>query len=95
MNTREFVKELAERLDIPQKEASQLMKTALEIMSDAFTTGKSISIQKLGNFSVKKTESRKIFSPKLKKHVLTAPKRTLEFHPAIPLKEKMKNIRTP
>jgi nucleoid DNA-binding protein len=95
LNTREFIKELAERLDIPQKEAIQLMKATSGIMAEAFTEGKTISIQKLGNFSVKKTEPRKFFSPKLQKHVLTSPRRTLEFHPAIPLKEKMKNIRKP
>jgi nucleoid DNA-binding protein len=86
---------MAERLDIPQKEAIQLIKATTGIMSEAFSRGKAISIQKLGNFSVKKSEPRKFFSPKLHKHVLTSPRRTLEFHPAIPLKEKMKNFRKP
>jgi len=95
LNTKEFIKELAERLNIPQKEAYELLKTTTEVMMEAFSEGKTISIQRLGNFSVKKTESRKIFSPKLKKHVLTAPKKVLEFHPANPLKEKVKKIRTP
>lgn len=95
MNTKEFIKELALKLEIPQKEALELMKTASEVMSEAFSEGKSISIQKLGNFSIKKTESRKIFSPKLQEHVLTPPKKVLEFHPANPLKEKVKFIRTP
>jgi nucleoid DNA-binding protein len=94
VNTREFIKDLAERLDIPQKEAYQLLKDATQVMADAFAEGKTLSIQKLGSFSIKKTQSRKIFSPKLKKHVITPPKKTLEFHPAVPLKEKMKYIRT-
>ena len=93
MNTREFIKELAERLDIPQREATALISATTRIMTEAFAEGKTISIQKLGNFSVKKSEPRKFFSPKLQKHVLTSPRQSLEFHPAIPLKEKMKNVR--
>ena len=95
MNTREFIKELAEKLNIPQKEAHKLLKTTTEVLSEVVTEGNSISIQKLGNFSVKKIQSRKMYSPKLRKHVITPPKKSLEFHPASPLKEKMKNIRTP
>jgi nucleoid DNA-binding protein len=95
LNTKEFIKELAERLDLSQKEATQLITATTGIMAEAFAEGKTISIQKLGNFSVKKTEPRKFFSPKLQKHVLTSPRQSLEFHPAIPLKEKMKNIRKP
>ena len=94
MNTRDLIKEVAERLGVSQKEAYQLVKDTSEVMADAFAEENSISIQKLGNFSVKKTEPRKIFSPKIQKHVLTPPKKSLEFHPANPLKEKMKNIRT-
>lgn len=95
MNTRDFIRELAERLDIKQKEAESLVKAASGIMAEAFSEGRSISIQRLGNFNVKKAEPRIFFSPKLQKHVLTAPRRSLEFHPAIPLKEKMKSIRKP
>ena len=95
MNTREFIKELAEKLDIPQKEAYHLLKSTTAVLSDALVKGDSISIQKLGNFSVKKTEPRKVFNPRIKKRVLTPPKRSVEFQPANPLKEKMKNIRTP
>jgi nucleoid DNA-binding protein len=93
LNTREFIRELAERLDIPQREATGLIKATTDIMAEVFAEGKTISIQKLGSFSVKKSEPRKFFSPKLQKHVLTSPRQVLEFHPAIPLKEKMKNIR--
>jgi DNA-binding protein HU-beta len=95
LNTKEFIKELAEKLDITQKEASKLLNSTTEVLSEVVAGGNSISIQKLGNFSVKKTESRKIYSPKLRKHVLTPPRKTLEFHPANSIKEKMKNIRTP
>lgn len=82
-------------MDIPQKEAYHLLKITTDVISDAAIAGDSISIQKLGNFSVKKSEPRKIFNPRIKKHVLTPPKKSLVFHPASPLKEKMKNIRTP
>ena len=95
MNTKEFIKELSERLHLPQKEVHQLLKAINETMLEALDSGKAVSIQKLGNFSVRKSESRKIFSPKLKKHVLTPPKKTLEFHPSISLKQQVKNIRTP
>jgi nucleoid DNA-binding protein len=95
LNTKEFIKELAEKLGVPQTEASTILRTSLEVISEALGKGKNISIQKLGSFSVKKVESRKMFSPKLKKYVLTAPKNMLEFHPSNSLKEKIKNIRTP
>jgi DNA-binding protein HU-beta len=95
LNTRDFIKELAERLGIPQKEAYHLLKTTTEVMSDALIEGHPLSLQKLGNFSVRKVEPRKIFSPKLNKHVITPPKKVLDFHPAKSLKDKMKIIRTP
>jgi DNA-binding protein HU-beta len=95
LNTKEFIKELAEKLGVSQKEATTLLRASFDVITEAVGEGKSISIQKLGNFSVKKVESRKMFSPKLKKYVLTPPKKTLEFHPSNTLKDKIKNIRTP
>jgi nucleoid DNA-binding protein len=92
LNSSEFNKQLADRLEITQSEASKRTAELTSLLSELFTSGKSIGIQKFGTFSTRKIEPRKGFSPVLGKHVIFPPKKVLEFHPSEILKEKIKNI---
>jgi nucleoid DNA-binding protein len=84
---------MAERLDITQDEAAQLLEKTTGLLSEAFSRQQSVTFSKLGSFHVKKSEGRKAYSPVLDKHFLTPPRRVLEFQPGDTLKEKTRNIR--
>jgi DNA-binding protein HU-beta len=92
LNSREVIKALAEKMDIPQNEAGKLLKQVVLTLGENFAKGMSFTFQNFGTFQVRKVESRKAYSPVLKEYVLAPPKRILDFHPSKPIKEKFKNI---
>lgn len=84
---------MASGLSITQEEASGLLESTTGELIHALRQNKSITFHKLGQFRVKKTRSRKAYSPVLKKHFMTPPRQVLDFQPSNQLKEKVKNIR--
>ncbi len=91
MNSREVIKALAEKMNIPQIEAGKLLHQVSLTLGDHFARGENFTLQNFGTFRIRKVESRKAYSPVLKEYVLAPPKQVLEFHPSKSLKEKIKN----
>lgn len=86
---------MAGRLSITSEEASKLLDSTSEVITDALSRQQNLSITRLGTFYVKKAESRKAYSPVLDKHFMTPPRRLLEFQASDNLREKTRNIRKP
>ncbi len=93
MNSKEFIKATSRQLGLTQGKAEELLKIFTGIIQEALADRKTITLHKLGTFSARKIESRKAFSPALKKHVITPPRQIPEFHPSDLLKETVKKIR--
>ena len=91
MNTKDFIKALAERLDISQKEAGKLLDVASAVIREIVISEGNLTIQNLGKFHLKKTESRESFIPALGKKALVPPKQTIAFSPSETLKGKLKS----
>jgi DNA-binding protein HU-beta len=91
LNTKEFIRALAEKLDVSQKEAVRLLDHTTQVMREMISEEKKLTILHLGSFHVKKTASRSSYIPALDKKALVPPKSSVQFHPADSLKDKFKN----
>jgi DNA-binding protein HU-beta len=95
LNTQEFIKRLAERLDVSQKDAAGFLEDATKVIRETISEEKKITLQHLGSFQVKKSASRSSYIPALNKKAVVPPRRIVQFHVAETLKEKIKNVNRP
>ena len=90
MNTREFIKALAEKLQVSQKEASLLLEQTTNVVRDTLVEDQKLTILHLGNFQLKKTASKTAYLPALDKKALMPPRNSIHFIPGDTLKDKLK-----
>ncbi|MCK9401348.1 MAG: HU family DNA-binding protein [Bacteroidales bacterium] len=93
MNTKEFIRSLAEKLHISQKEAAKLLQDTTRVLRETVSEEKKLTLVHLGSFQVKKSASRTAYIPALNKKALVPPRRVVQFHTAETLKNKLKNTR--
>jgi DNA-binding protein HU-beta len=92
LNTKDFIKALAEKLEISQKEAARLVDDASAVIRDTVISDGNLTVQNLGKFQLKKTESRESFIPAIGRKALVPPKQTIFFSPSETLKSKLKTF---
>ena len=92
MNAKEFNRTLAKKLGVTQAQAALRIDQVTTIFSDIYARRQGMTLKNFGTFSVHKVDSRKGYSPILKKHILFPPRRVLNFRPSEILKERVKNI---
>ena len=90
MNNKEFIANLASRLDIPAKEAQKLATTFVEEIADKLDEGNTLTVQGFGSFEVKKKLERVVVNPNTKQRMLVPPKLVLSFKPSNVLRDKFK-----
>lgn len=90
MNNKEFISNLANRVEATHEEVQMLSNTLIEIMTHELEEGNIISIQGFGTFEVKKKMERIVVNPSSKQRMLVPPKLVLNFKPSSTLKEKYK-----
>ena len=91
MNTKEFIRALAEKLDVSQTEAANLLQQTSRAIREAVSEDKKLTLLHLGSLQVKKSASRSAYLPAINKKALVPPRRAVQFHPAESLKDKLKN----
>jgi nucleoid DNA-binding protein len=91
LNTKEFIKALSDNLQISQKEAAKLVDDTSAVIRSTVISEGNLTIQNLGKFQLKKTESRESYIPALGKKALVPPKQSLLFSPSETLKAKLKS----
>ena len=87
MNNKEFIADLATRLDEKAKETQRLASIFSTVFAEE---GDSLSIQGFGTFEVKKKLERIVTNPTNKQRMLVPPKLALSFKPSNILKDKIK-----
>ncbi|MBR4922685.1 MAG: HU family DNA-binding protein [Bacteroidaceae bacterium] len=90
MNNKEFISELARKLGYTNKETTQLLSSAIGVMTQELQEGKLIAIQGFGSFEVKKKMERISVNPTTQQRMLIPPKLVLSYKPSTNLKEKFK-----
>jgi DNA-binding protein HU-beta len=90
MNYRELIDQLSSKTGRSKKEIKELLGVTVEKLTEQLSDGKGVSVPDLGTFSTKTTEEKKVYNPHYEDYIMVPPKRTVEFSPAIGLKESVK-----
>lgn len=93
MNTSTIIKELSQRLDLPQTEIKRVYDSTFDAIKKSLGKQKGLVLQNFGSFSVKKRDRRKSFNPFKNIYIILPPKMVLSFKPSAALKAKVKNRR--
>jgi len=91
VNTKEFIKALADKLQISQKEAGNLLDDASAVIRETVIGEGNLTIQNLGKFQLKKTKIRESYIPAIGKKALVPPKQSIFYSPSETLKAKLKS----
>ncbi|HFQ88507.1 MAG TPA: integration host factor subunit beta [Desulfobulbus sp.] len=89
MNKSELIEALAEKINVPIREAASITNTIIDTMSDALAKGESIEIRGFGSFVVKEYGSYTGRNPKTGEKIQVAPKKLPFFKVGKDLREKV------
>lgn len=89
MNKSELIEALAEKAELPLREASAITNTILETMSEALEQGDSIEIRGFGSFIVKEYKPYNGRNPKTGDKIDVPPKKLPFFKVGKELKERV------
>ena len=87
MNKTDLVEALSEQLNIPVREAKDIVNTILDTMTEALVNGEHIEIRGFGSFSVKQYDSYTGRNPTTGKKVKVKPKKLPIFKVGKDLRE--------
>jgi len=89
MNKSDLIATLAEKKNLPIKEAASIVNTILETMTDVLAQGKNIEIRGFGSFSVKEYEAYEGRNPSSGEKVKVKPKKLPFFKVGKDLRERV------
>lgn len=89
MNNKEFITELAKRMNYSAKETTQMANLLIREISEQLENENYISISGLGTFEVRKKLERVLVNPSTKQRMLIPPKMSVNFKVSPVLKEKI------
>ena len=89
MNKSDLISTLAKKKNLPIKEASSIVNTILETMTDVLAQGKSIEIRGFGSFSVKEYEAYEGMNPRSGEKIKVQSKKLPFFKVGKDLREKV------
>lgn len=89
MNNKEFIAELSKRLELPNKEVTNLVNAMNAEISQSLENEDTISIQGFGSFEVKKKLEHVVTNPSTRQRMLVPPKMEIKFKASTVLKDKV------
>lgn len=93
MNNKDFLRELAQRLSITQKEANSYLVHLTDCMTECFVEGDAIAFSKLGTIVPHKKAARTTRLPNAQEKITTPEKTVLSFKTSASYKEKLNRIK--
>lgn len=90
MNNKNFIQELAARMNFPQDETQRMVYSVIDAMNEKFQEGETVSILNFGTFEVKKRMERVVVNPATRQRMLVPPKLVLGFKPIAAIKRTLK-----
>ena len=91
MNKSELIEALAEKINMPMREAGSITNTLIDTMTEALANGDSIEIRGFGSFVVKKYTSYTGRNPKTGQKIKVSPKKLPFFKVGKELRESVNN----
>lgn len=92
MTNQELVAALAKRIDLTQRDTSDVLDAMVSIFNTNLEKGNSINIQGFGLFETRKRNERISVNPVSKQRFLIPPKISVAFKPGQTIKDNLKNI---
>lgn len=92
MTNQELVAALAKRIELTQKDTSDVLDAMVSIFNTNLEQGNSINIQGFGLFETKKRNERISVNPVSKQRFLIPPKISVAFKPGQTIKDNLKTI---
>lgn len=89
MNKSELIEALAQKIDLPLREADSITNTLLETMSETLIANRGIEIRGFGSFVIKEYSSYQGRNPKSGKKIQVPPKKLPFFKVGKELREKV------
>lgn len=93
MNKSELIEALAEKINVPIREAASITNTLIDTMSEALARGDSIEIRGFGSFVVKEYDSYTGRNPKTGEKIKVSPKKLPFFKVGKDLREQVNRHR--
>jgi DNA-binding protein HU-beta len=90
MQKTDFVKSVAERAKVSQKEAKQVIDAALDIITDSLKGGEKVTLTGFGTFEVRQRQEREGVNPQTRQKIKIAATKTPGFSASSTLKEAVK-----
>lgn len=87
MNKTEFIKALAEKASMTQKDAGVALEAVLETVKEALAQGERVQLIGFGSFEVRYRKERKVVAPGTKKEIVVPATKVPAFRPGKSLKE--------
>jgi len=91
MNKSELIEALAERINMPIREAGSITNILIDTMTEALANGESIEIRGFGSFVVKEYGSYTGRNPKTGQKIKVSPKKLPFFKVGKELRERVNN----
>ena len=91
MNNKDFLKELAQRLSITQKEANNYLAHLTDCMTECFVNGDAITFAKLGTIAPHKKAARTTRLPNAQEEITTPEKNSIIIQNICLLQRKVKS----
>ena len=91
MNKSELIEALAEKINMPMREAGSITNTLIDTMTEALANGDSIEIRGFGSFVVKEYTSYTGRNPKTGQRIKVSPKKLPFFKVGKELRERVNN----
>jgi len=92
MNNKELVSELSTKLGVSQKNAGELLKSFVELVSNHIIDGNYVNFLNVGNFERQYREQRISVNPTSQKRFLIPSKMVVDFKTAGALKNHLKTL---
>ena len=92
MNNKELISELGAKLDISQKNAGELLKSFVELISENIIEGNQVAFLNAGTFEQQYREQRISVNPTSQKRFLVPQKKVVDFKTAGALKNYFKTL---
>ncbi len=90
MNNKNFIQELASRMNYTQDETQKMVFSVIDAMNERFQEGEPVTIQNFGTWEVKKRMERIVVNPATRQRMLVPPKLVLGFKPIASIKKTLK-----
>lgn len=91
MQKTEFIRSVAERAGVSQKETKQVVDSALEVITEALKRGEKVTLTGFGTFEVRQRQEREGVNPQTREKIKIAATTTPGFSASSTLKDAVKN----